>query len=160
MREFEGQLDGQGLHISLVVSRFHEAITTSLLKGALSELADRGVSEKNIQVAYVPGALELPIAAQWMAQKESCDAVIVLGCVIRGETDHYDFVCSEATRGCGRVAAAHDTPVMFGVLTCDTSAQAAARSGPNEDNKGKHCAESAIRMALLRRALNETESGQ
>ena len=160
MREFEGQLDGQGLHISLVVSRFHEAVTTSLLQGALSELAARSVAEEDIRVSFVPGALELPIAAQWMARAGSCDAVIVLGCVIRGETDHYDFVCAEATRGCGRVAAAENTPVLFGVLTCDTSAQAAARSGSNNDNKGKHCAESAIRMVRLRQALNESESEQ
>lgn len=153
MHEFEGQLDGQGLGLALVVSRFHGAITASLLKGALDELAARGVADDRISISWVPGALELPIAAQWMARSGSYDAVITLGCVIRGETDHYDFVCSEATRGCGRVALTHDLPVVFGVLTCDTTAQAAARSGPNDDNKGKHCAETAVRMANLRMAL-------
>ncbi len=161
MREFEGQLDGpptgslaaQGFHIALVVSRFHEAITKNLLSGALAELEARGVPESQVTLAWVPGALELPLVAQTLAQSGQHDAVVVLGCVIRGDTDHYDFVCSETTRGCGRVALEHSLPVLFGLLTCDTMAQAVARSGPNADNKGTQCAQAALRMIRLQRSL-------
>ncbi len=159
MREYEGPLDGQGLHVGLVVARFHQAVTDALLEGALGAFRARGVDEDDITVVYVPGALELPLGAEMLAQSGRYDALVTLGCVIRGETDHYDFVCAEATRGCGRVALDHGVPVMFGVLTCDTTAQAAARSGPDDDNKGKHCAEGALRMARLRRMLGGSGAG-
>lgn len=149
MRELEGAADGTGLKVALVVSRFHSSITDALLRGALARLAELGTAEADVTVVHVPGALELPQAALRLAGRGGHDALVVLGCVIRGETDHYDFVCAETTRGCGRVGAAFGLPVMFGLLTCDSMAQARARSGPDADNKGGECAEGAVRMARL-----------
>jgi len=153
MRQIEGTLDGTGLQLALVVSRFHADITGGLLAGALAEWAAHGVEDGRIEVLHVPGALELPVAAGWLAARGGLDALGVLGAVIRGETDHYDYVCAETTRGCGRVALDHGLPVLFGVLTCDTLAQALDRSRPGPANKGGEVAAAALRMATLRRAL-------
>ena len=153
MRELTGQTDGQGLHVALVVSRFNEAITSGLLEGARQELLARGVADEDCTLVRVPGALELPFAAELLARSGAHDAIVVLGAVIQGETDHYDFVCAETTRGCGRVATQHGLPVLFGVLTCQTLGQATARSGPGPENKGAECARAAVEMAHLARAL-------
>ena len=159
MRETEGTLDGDGLRVAVVVSRFHDDITGGLLRGALATLRERGVAEDAIHVVHVPGALELALATQQVLRAEKPDAAVVLGCVIRGETDHYDFVCAETTRGCGKVALEHDTPVLFGLLTCDTLAQALARSGDGAGNKGAECAEGALRMATLARTVRDGGKG-
>jgi len=155
MRELEGELDGAGLKLALVVSRFHTSITDGLLSGALDKLRALGVADDDLLVVRVPGALELPQAAQRVLLTQRPHAVIALGCVIRGETDHYDFVCAETTRGCGQLAREYDVPVLFGLLTCDTQAQAVARSAPGPQNKGADCAEGAVRMARLFTALGE-----
>lgn len=149
MRELIGAADGAGLKVGIVVARFHSSITEALLTGALDRLAELGVADDDVVVARVPGALELPQAAQQLAGRGGLHALVVLGCVVRGETDHYDFVCAETTRGCGRVGAAFGLPVLFGLLTCDTMAQAQARSAPGPDNKGAECAEGAVEMARL-----------
>lgn len=158
MRELEGELDGAGLKVALVVSRFHTSITEGLLGGALDKLRALGVADDDLLVTRVPGALELPQAAQRVLDTQHPQAVILLGCVIRGETDHYDFVCAETTRGAGRLAAASGVPVLFGLLTCDTQAQAVARSAPGPNNKGADCAEGAVRMARLFAALGDADS--
>jgi 6,7-dimethyl-8-ribityllumazine synthase len=153
MRQTEGTLDGTGLRLAAVVSRFHAEITGGLLAGALAEWAARGVDPDRIEVVHVPGALELPLAAAWLAARGDLDALVVLGAVIRGATDHYDYVCAETTRGCGRVALDHRLPVLFGVLTCDTLAQALERARPGPGNKGGEAAVAALAMATLGRRL-------
>jgi 6,7-dimethyl-8-ribityllumazine synthase len=145
--------NGRGLRIAVVVAAFNAEITDGLLAGALKQLAADGVADDDITVARVPGALELPVVAERLARVSSWHAVVTLGCVIRGETDHYDFVCSQATRGCGDVALEHGLPVMFGVLTCDTQAQARARSGDDAHNKGAETARAAVQTANMLREL-------
>ncbi|GJM20577.1 MAG: 6,7-dimethyl-8-ribityllumazine synthase [Planctomycetota bacterium] len=158
MRELEGELNGAGLKVAIVVSRFHTSITDNLLSGALEKLRTLGVADDDLLVVRVPGALELPQAAERVLLSQRPHAVIALGCVIRGETDHYDFVCAETTRGCGRLAHEYQVPMLFGLLTCDTQAQAVARSAPGPDNKGAHCAEGAVQMARLFGQLDDPET--
>ena len=149
MHEIIGSHDGQGLAIALVVSRFNASTTEGLLSGALAELTKLGVDDDAITLVRVPGALELAIAARLLAFGGEVDGVIVLGAVIKGETDHYDFVCSQTTRGCMAVADASGVPVAFGLLTCETLAQASARSGDNDQNKGREAAATIVEMANL-----------
>ena len=149
MHEITGSHDGQGLTIALVVSRFNASTTEGLLEGALAELARLGVDDDAITVVRVPGALELALAARLLAFGGEVDGVIVLGAVIKGETDHYDFVCSQTTRSCMAVADESGVPVAFGLLTCETLAQASARSGDNEHNKGREAAATVVEMANL-----------
>jgi 6,7-dimethyl-8-ribityllumazine synthase len=156
MHEMNGSLEGAGLRIALVVSRFNGDISAGLERGARAELSALGVPDEGLTLVHVPGALERARAAEWLARAGQQDALIVLGAVIRGDTDHYDFVCSEATRGCGRVALTHGLPVLFGVLTCDSLAQAAARSGHDGENKGTECATAAVQMARLARQIRAT----
>jgi 6,7-dimethyl-8-ribityllumazine synthase len=154
MHEIEGSHDGRDLAIALVVSRFNATITEGLLAGALAELSRLGVADDGISVVRVPGALELPMAARYVAFGSEVDAVIVLGAVIRGDTDHYDFVCSQTTRGCMGVADESGVPVAFGVLTCETLTQAGIRSSDDEHNKGCEAARTAVEMANLLEQLD------
>ncbi|MFT7465068.1 MAG: 6,7-dimethyl-8-ribityllumazine synthase, partial [Pseudohongiellaceae bacterium] len=141
--------DGQGLVIALVVSRFNSPTTEGLLSGALAELSQLGVDDDDITVVRVPGALELATAARFLAFGGEVDGVVILGAVIKGETDHYDFVCSQTTRSCVGLADESGVPVGFGLLTCETLAQASARSGDNEQNKGREAAATVVEMANL-----------
>lgn len=145
--------NGRGQRIAVVVAAFNAEITDGLLAGALKQLAADGVSDDDIVVARVPGALELPVLAERLARSTRWHAVLALGCVIRGETDHYDFVCSQTTRGCGDVSTHYGLPVMFGVLTCDTQAQARARSGDDAHNKGAETARAAVQTVNMIREL-------
>jgi len=156
MRESIGPLDGTGLHVSLVVAQFNEGITSGLADGAVAELKALGVADDHLHLVRVPGALELPLAADLLARAGGTDAILVLGAVIQGDTDHYDFVCAETTRGCGRVALDHGLPVLFGVLTCQTLAQASSRSASGPGNKGAECARAAVSMARLAQQLNSS----
>lgn len=149
MHEIIGSHDGQGLAIALVVSRFNASTTEGLLKGSLAELAKLGVDDDAITLVRVPGALELATAARFLAFSGEADGVIVLGAVIKGETDHYDFVCSQTTRSCLGLADESGVPVAFGLLTCATLAQASARSGDNDHNKGREAAATVVEMANL-----------
>jgi 6,7-dimethyl-8-ribityllumazine synthase len=149
----QGILDGRGLRIGIVVARFNEEITTRLYESALRGLYEMGVQKDGIVGVTVPGAVEIPLAAQTLVKHQRVDAVVALGAVIRGETSHYDYVCSMVADGCLRVSLDHGLPVAFGVLTCDTVEQAEARSGPRETNKGFEAACVAIEMATLQRGL-------
>jgi 6,7-dimethyl-8-ribityllumazine synthase len=131
-----GSTRPRGQRIGIVVSRFNELITERLLAGARSCLLDHGVAEDDIVVSWVPGAWELPLAAQRLIRSRQCAAVIALGCVIRGDTPHFDFVAGAAATGLASVATSHDVPVGFGVLTTDTVDQALARAGGKVGNKG------------------------
>ena len=153
MKVFEGKLVSETIRVGIVAARFNEFITSKLLGGALDGLKRHGVSEDDIDVAWVPGAFEIPLIASKMAKSGKYDAVIALGAVIRGSTSHYDYVCSEVSKGVAAVAMNSDIPVMFGVLTTDTIEQAIERAGTKAGNKGADCAQGAIEMVNLIRAL-------
>ncbi|AKS66824.1 6,7-dimethyl-8-ribityllumazine synthase [Staphylococcus schleiferi] len=147
--KFEGQLIGKGLKIGIVVSRFNDFITGRLVEGALDALKRHQVEADDIDIAYVPGAFELPIVAKKMAQTQKYDAVITLGCVIRGATSHYDYVCNEAAKGIAKAGDDTGIPVIFGVLTTENIEQAIERAGTKAGNKGAEVAVGAIEMANL-----------
>ena len=148
----EGDLDASGLKIGVVVSRFNVFITEHLLKGAIDELVKHGVEENDIEVIRVPGAFEIPLVAKKLCSRGN-DAIICLGAVIRGETPHFEYVASEAARGVASVARGMDIPIMFGVLTTDSVAQATERAGGKCGNKGAEAALAAIEMATLYKKL-------
>ena len=149
MPEFTGAPRGQGRRCAVVVSRFNESVTQRLLDGALDALVRHGVAFDDVDVFWVPGAWELPPAARRVAATERYDALIALGAVIRGDTPHFDYVAGEASRGLSLASADFDVPIAFGVLTCDTMAQAEARAGGEHGNKGWDAALAALEMADL-----------
>lgn len=154
MAVFEGKVVAEGgLKAGIVVARFNEFITGKLLSGALDSFARHGVNAADVDVAWVPGAFEIPLVASRMAESGEYDAVVCLGAVIRGATSHYDHVCAEVSKGVAQASLASGVPVIFGVLTCDTIEQAIERAGSKAGNKGSECAESAIEMANLLRQL-------
>ena len=153
MKVFEGNLTAEHIRIGIVAARFNEFITSTLLNGALDSLKRRGVTEDDIQIAWVPGAFEIPLIASKMAKSGKYDAVICLGAVIRGSTSHYDYVCSEVSKGIAAVALDSGIPVLFGVLTTDNIEQAIERAGTKAGNKGFDCGESAVEMVNLIRQL-------
>ena len=152
-RTFQGTLEGGSLRIALVVSRFNEEVTARLLTGARSALERNGVREDDIDVAWVPGAFELPLAARRLAESQRYDAVICLGAVIRGETPHFEYVAGAAARGVAEVSRDTGVPTIFGVITPDTLEQALDRAGGKVGNKGDDAAVNAIEMANLLRQL-------
>ncbi len=154
-RNFEGNLVGEGLRFGVVISRFNEFITTRLLDGAIDALVRHSVDREGVDVAWVPGALELPLIAQTMASSGRYDAVLCLGAVIRGATPHFDYVAGETTKGIAQVSLATGVPVIMGVITADTLEQAVERAGTKAGNKGWQAAVSAIEMANLARSLSE-----
>ena len=153
MNIIQGNVIGQGMKIALVVSRFNEFITNKLLSGAEDGLVRHGVGGADIDAYWVPGAFELPLLGQKLAQSGKYDAVICLGAVIRGATSHYDLVCSEAAKGIAHVSLESGVPVMFGIVTTDTIEQAIERAGTKAGNKGFDCATSAIEMVNLLREI-------
>lgn len=153
MRVFEGSLVGEGLKFGLVVSRFNELITKRLLDGALDALRRHGVREEDVEVAWVPGAFELPLGVLRLAETGRFDGVIALGAVIRGSTPHFEYVAKEVSKGLAEVALRTKIPVAFGVITADTLEQAVERAGTKAGNKGADAACSAIEMANLMRKL-------
>jgi 6,7-dimethyl-8-ribityllumazine synthase len=146
LRTFTGRPNGARRSIGIVVSRFNGEITQKLLDGALEALDELGVAPEAIEVMPVPGAFELPLGAMALARSRRYSAVIALGCVIRGDTPHFEYVSSEAASGIQLAALETGVPVSFGVLTCDTSAQALARAGGEHGNKGGEAARSALEM--------------
>lgn len=146
---FEGQTQASGQRFAIVVSRYNEAITRKLLDGALETLTSRGVAESAIDVAWVPGAWELPLIAQQFAASEAYAAVICLGAVIKGETTHDQHINTQVANSLGQIALDFDVPVLFGLLTCNTFEQAEARAGGAVGNKGSECALAALEMASL-----------
>jgi len=153
MNVFEGQLVSRETRVGIVASRFNELITSKLIGGALDGLKRHDVPEENIDLAWVPGAFEIPLIASKMAKSGKYDAIICLGAVIRGSTTHYDYVCSEVSKGIAHVSLAADIPVMFGVLTTENIEQALERAGSKAGNKGFDCAVGAIEMVNLIRAM-------
>ena len=152
-RVIEGDLIATTASITIVVARFNELVVDSLLKGALDALKRHGVQDSNVTIVKVPGAFELPLAAKKAAEQEGCDAVIVLGAVIRGGTPHFDYVAGQAASGIAQVGLDTSKPVIFGVLTTDSIEQAIERSGTKAGNKGADAAVTAIEMISLLRKM-------
>ena len=153
MKTFEGTLVSQGIKIGIVAARFNDFIVSRLIGGCEDTLLRHGVREEDISLAWVPGAFEIPLIASKMAKSGKFDAVIALGAVIRGSTSHYDYVCSEVSKCIANVSLNSDVPVLFGVLTTDSIEQAIERAGSKAGNKGSECAQGAIEMVNLIRAL-------
>lgn len=149
MKILEGKLDATGLRFGIVVSRFNQHITSPLLEGALQTLLKAGAEQQNITVAHVPGAFEIPLACKKLALAQKVDAILTLGCVLRGETRHYEEVCRSAADGIQRVALETGIPVTFGILMADSAALALARAGGKVGNRGDEVARAAIEMAHL-----------
>lgn len=149
MNIFEGNLVSEGLKFGIVVGRFNEFIGGKLLEGAIDGLKRHGVKEEDIDIAWVPGAFEIPLIAKKMAKSPKYDGVICLGAVIKGSTSHYDYVCSGVSKGIASVSLESGKPVIFGVLTTNTIEQAIERAGTKAGNKGYESAVSAIEMANL-----------
>jgi len=143
----------KGITVGIVASRFNEIIVNKLLGGAVDGLVRHGVEESNITAAWVPGAFEIPVIAKAMAISGKYDAVICLGCVIRGQTSHYDYVCNEVSKGIAQIALTSGVPVMFGLVTTENIDQAIARAGSKAGNKGYDCALGAIEMINLRKLM-------
>lgn len=152
-KEVVGSLDGRGLSIAIVVARFNEFITERLLAGARDGLSRHGVSPDDVDVVWVPGSFEVPLAARWLAESGRYQAVVCLGAVIRGATPHFEHVASVASAGVSRVALDTGIPVVFGILTTDTVEQAIDRAGAKTGNRGYAAAVVAIEMANLRRQI-------
>ena len=155
MKEYSGKYNGEGMRIGIVTARFNETITRSLLNAAVETLVRHGVDQKNITVAWVPGAFEAPLIARQMAFSENFDAVIALGAVIRGATPHFDYVAGQAAAGIAQASLDSGIPVIFGILTTDTIEQALERAGTKNGNKGHDSAQTAIEMCSLLRQLSK-----
>ncbi len=154
MTVYEGKVVAEGgIKVGVIVSRFNEFITGKLLSGAMDAFQRHGVDVQDIDIAWVPGAFEIPLVASKIAESGEYDAVVCLGAVIRGATSHYDYVCSEVSKGIAQVSLASGIPVIFGVLTTDNIEQAIERAGSKAGNKGSECAESAIEMVNLLRQI-------
>jgi 6,7-dimethyl-8-ribityllumazine synthase len=157
--ELKGDLSAKGLRLGIVVSRFNSFITERLLSGALDALTRAGAAEKQIEVVRVPGSFEIPVAAKHLAQTGRYHALICLGCILRGDTQHFDYISSEVTRGVQLAAIETRVPMAFGVLTVDTLEQAIDRAGAKSGNKGAEAALTAVEMAnLLKKARSHTRA--
>ena len=150
---YEGKLNGSGLKIGIVSARFNEFIVSKLVSGAEDCLYRHDVAKEDVEVAWVPGAFEIPLVAQAMARTKKYDAIICLGCVIRGATSHYDYVCNEVSKGIAKVSLDENMPVMFGVVTTENIEQAIERAGTKAGNKGYDCAMGALEMVSLLKGI-------
>jgi 6,7-dimethyl-8-ribityllumazine synthase len=153
MKTFEGKVIAEKVRIGIVAARFNEFIVSKLIGGAEDALLRHGVSGDNIDLAWVPGAFEIPVIAKKMAESGKYDAVICLGAVIRGSTSHYDLVCNETSKGIAQVGLQTGVPTLFGIVTTDTIEQAIERAGTKAGNKGYDCALEAVEMVNLIRAI-------
>ncbi|MDD3386777.1 MAG: 6,7-dimethyl-8-ribityllumazine synthase [Candidatus Pacebacteria bacterium] len=151
---YEGKLVGENIKVAIVAGRFNEFITGKLVSGAIDALVRHGVEEDGIDIAWVPGAFEIPLIAQKVAGSEKYDAVICLGAVIRGATPHFDYVCAEVSKGVAQVSLKTEKPVIFGILTTDSIEQAIERAGTKSGNKGFEAGVTAIEMINLLRNFN------
>ena len=149
MKTFEGNFTGGKIKVGIIGGRFNEFITSKLIAGAKDALIRHGVKEENIDLAWVPGAFEIPLVAQKMAKTKKYDAIITLGAVIRGATPHFDYVCSEVSKGVANVSLQHEMPVIFGVLTVNSIEEAIERAGTKAGNKGFEAGMGAIEMINL-----------
>ena len=154
MKVIEGKMVApEGMKVGIVASRFNEIIVNKLVAGARDGLVRHGVEEENISTAWVPGAFEIPVIAEKMAESGKYDAIICLGAVIRGSTSHYDYVCNEVSKGVAQVGMKSKLPVLFGILTTENIEQAIERAGSKAGNKGYDCALSAVEMVNLIKQL-------
>lgn len=153
MKVIEGNFSGKGLKVGIIAGRFNEFISSKLIGGALDALKRHGVSDDDIELAWVPGAFEMPIVAQKMAKSGKYDAVLTLGAVIRGATPHFDYVCAEVSKGVASVSLETGVPVLFGVLTTNTIEECIERAGTKAGNKGFDCGVSAIEMVNLLKGM-------
>ena len=157
MNVFEGKVVSEGMKVGIVATRFNEFIVSKLVAGAQDALVRHDVKEEDIDLAWVPGAFEIPLIASKMAKSGKYDAVIALGAVIRGSTTHYDYVCGEVSKGIANVSLNSDIPVMFGVITTENIEQAIERAGTKAGNKGYDCALGAIEMVNLIRNIEKVK---
>jgi len=153
MKVYEGKFVAKDIKVGIVAARFNEFITSKLVSGAVDALTRHEVNEDDIDIAWVPGAFEIPLIASKMAKSKKYDAIICLGAVIRGNTTHYDYVCNEVSKGIATVSLNSDIPVMFGVITTENIEQAIERAGTKAGNKGFDCAVGAIEMVNLIREI-------
>ena len=154
MKKFEGNVIGGKVRIGIVAARFNEFIVSKLVSGAIDGLSRHGVEDENIDVAWVPGAFEIPLIASKMANSGKYDAVICLGAVIRGATSHYDYVCNEVSKGVAQAGLNSGVPVLFGVVTTENIEQAIERAGTKAGNKGYDCALGAVEMVNLIKGMS------
>ncbi|HEX6812417.1 MAG TPA: 6,7-dimethyl-8-ribityllumazine synthase [Planctomycetota bacterium] len=154
----DGSPKGRGRRVAIAVSRFNEIVTERLLDGARQTLRANGVQDADVTVCWVPGAFELPVACRWLWSTKKFDAVVMLGAVVRGGTDHYEYVCNGVTEGAVRLGLDLGLPLGFGVLTCSTMDQALARAGGDAGNKGSDAATAALAMADLRAQIGQPGS--
>ena len=154
MKTYEGKLVSKGIKVAIVAARFNEFITSKLVSGAMDGLLRHDVAEEDVSLAWVPGAFEIPVIASRLAKSGKYDAVICLGAVIRGSSSHYDYVCSEVSKGIASVSLETGVPVMFGILTTENIEQAIERAGTKAGNKGYDCALCAIEMVNLLREID------
>ncbi len=154
-KKMEGELDGTGLKLGIVLSRFNSMVTERLLSGAKDKLTRLGVAEKDLEVAYVPGSFELPRGVRKLKDTGKYDGVIALGAVIRGETPHFEYVSNEASKGLAEINLEAEIPVTFGLITADTLEQAIDRAGAKQGNKGSEAAEALVEMVNLESKLDE-----
>jgi 6,7-dimethyl-8-ribityllumazine synthase len=157
-RSFEGHLDAGGLRFAVIASRFNDEIVSGLLTGALDCLTRHGAADDAIRIYRVPGAFEIPTLARELIDRLEVDAIVALGCLLRGDTPHFDFISAQVTNDLSRVAIEERFPVAYGVITCNTFEQAVARSSAGSGNKGWEAALAAIEMANLWRALRSEET--
>ena len=158
MAELAGTPDGAGRRIAVVASRFNEDIVKKLVDGALDALVKHGVQYDDIDVVWVPGAWELPVAARWLLTTERYDGVVAVGAVIRGDTAHFDYIAGEASRGLAAASVDTETPIGFGVLTCDNDEQAEARAGGAHRKKGWAAAPATLEMVDLQKPLDPADA--
>jgi len=159
MKVHTGRLDATGMRFGIVVARFNDFVAQRLLEGAVDALVRHGAEEGDLAVAWVPGAFEVPLAAQELAGGGRVDAVVCLGVVVRGDTPHFDYVAGEAAKGVGAVGLQTRVPVSFGIVTTDTMEQAIDRAGGKHGNKGADAALAAVEMVSLLRSLREQQKG-
>ena len=153
MKIYEGSLVSDKIRVGIVCARFNEFIVSKLVSGAEDCLYRHDVAKEDVEVAWVPGAFEIPLVAQAMARTKKYDAIICLGCVIRGATSHYDYVCNEVSKGIAKVSLDENMPVMFGVVTTENIEQAIERAGTKAGNKGYDCAMGALEMVSLLKGI-------
>ena len=154
MKNYEGKLVSKEIKVGIIAARFNEFITSKLLSGAIDGLIRHDVKDEDIEIAWVPGAFEIPLVASKMAKSKKYDVILCLGAVIRGSTSHYDYVCNEVSKGIASVSLNNDIPVMFGILTTENIEQAIERAGTKAGNKGYDCAVGGIEMVNLLRELD------